>query len=84
MGLDGGRFRSKICIVTDENFAGMTLNERLYAAGLLDAFDAAVERGDKDEVIRLLQEVRLSRQDAQWSADTLFANPGRYGFPRRR
>ena len=70
--------------VTDENLAGMTVNERLYAAGLLEAFDAAVERGDKDEVIRLLQEVHLSPQDAQWSADALFANPGRYGYPRRK
>ena len=70
--------------VTDGDFGGMTVNERLYAAGLLDAFDAAVERGDKDEVIRLLQRVDLSPHDAQLSADTLFANPGRYGYPRRK
>lgn len=70
--------------VTDGDFGGMTVNERLCAAGLLDAFDAAVERGDKDEAIRLLQRVDLSPHDAQLSADTLFANPARYGYPRRK
>jgi hypothetical protein len=70
--------------VTDESFAGMTVNERLYSAGLLVAFDAAVESGDKDAVIRLLQAVHLSPEDAQRSADTLFANPARYGDPRRK
>lgn len=70
--------------MADANFDGMTLNERLYAAGLLDAFDAAVERGDKDEVASLLQRVHLSPDDALWSAEALLANPGRYGYPRRK
>jgi hypothetical protein len=71
-------------LVSKWSDAGMTVNERLYSAGLLEDFDAAVERGDKDEVIRLLQAVHLSPQDAQWSADTLFANFARYGYPRRK
>ncbi len=70
--------------MTEENYAGMTVNERLYAAGLVDEFDAAVERGDKDEVVRLLQAVHLSARGAQETADALFANPARYGYPRRK
>ena len=61
--------------MADEDFAGMTVNERLYAAGLLDAFDDAVGRGDKDEAIMLLQKVHLSLQGAQQAAHALFANP---------
>jgi hypothetical protein len=70
--------------VTDENMAGMTVNERLYAAGLLDAFDSAVRRGDKDEVIALLRRVELSPEGARETADALFADPTRYGYPRPR
>ena len=40
----------------------MTVNERLFASGLMDAFDAAVETGELDEINRVLARVGL-RQD---------------------
>jgi hypothetical protein len=41
--------------VTDDGlYSGMTINERLYAASLLDAFDDAMSRRDRDEMIRIL------------------------------
>jgi hypothetical protein len=69
-------------VMATNSYSGMTVNERLYAGGLLDAFDAAVESGDKAEVVRVLQRVELSLPEAQSIADAIFADPGRYGYPR--
>ena len=56
----------------------MTVNERLFDAGLLDAFDAAARARDRAELIRLLTEVDV--EGAAWSADTLLENPESYGY----
>ena len=40
----------------------MTVNERLFEAGLLDAYDAAVESGALNEINAVLKKVDL-RQD---------------------
>ncbi len=66
------------------DYKGMTVNERLYAAGLLEAFDAAVVRGDKDELIRLLVSTNLSHADACATAFATLADPVRYGSQKRR
>ena len=49
--------------------AAMTVNERLYVAGLLDIFEAADANGDTDEVDRILAKVNLRRDAAgmYWS-----------------
>ena len=46
----------------------MTVNERLSAAGLLGAYDAAKKARDRAGMVRLLTEVDV--EDAAWSADT--------------
>ena len=43
----------------------MTVNERLAAAGLLDAFDRAAARHDSAELARVLKELSLSEPDIQ-------------------
>lgn len=48
-------------------YAGMTVNERLFDAGLLDAYDAAKQVRDRTEMIRLLTEAGVD--DAAWCAD---------------
>jgi hypothetical protein len=58
-------------------YAGMTLNERLFVAGLLDAFDAAARARDRAEMIRILTDVDV--EDAAWSADTILRNRQRPG-----
>lgn len=58
-------------------YAGMTLNERLFAAGLIEAFDAAKRTRDRAEMIRLLTDVDVD--DAAWSADTILETPARIG-----
>ena len=49
-------------------FDGMTTNERLFEAGLLDAWDDAVSRRARTEMIALLGQVDLVEQ-AAWIAD---------------
>ena len=58
----------------------MTVNERLFNAGTLEAFDAAARRRDRSAMIRLLEEVQLMRAEAEQSVDTVLANPAKYGF----
>lgn len=41
------------------DFKGMTVNERLYLSGLMDAFDLARERHDKEQLIEILREVEV-------------------------
>jgi hypothetical protein len=61
-----------------ERYAAMTTNKRLVAAGLLEQFDAAFRRRDREEMIRLLAYVELADQDADIT-NNLLANPARYG-----
>ncbi|MFC4701519.1 hypothetical protein ACFO4O_15260 [Glaciecola siphonariae] len=43
----------------DRKYAGMTVNERLYVAGLFDQFDRAVSDKDRDKVREILIKVEL-------------------------
>lgn len=63
-----------------ERFAGMTVNERLYAAGLMDDFDVAARGRDRMEMISILVRVDLSEAGAAESADTILATPQKYGY----
>jgi hypothetical protein len=56
----------------------MTVNERLFAAGLLDQFDAAIRASDKALMVTLLSRVGLEDQ-AEHIAETTLAHPTRYG-----
>ena len=60
------------------NYAGMTVNERLFAAGLLAVFDDAARKRDRDKMIELLRRVEV--ETPEWSVDAILADPGRYGF----
>ena len=61
-------------------YAGMTTNERLFTAGLLDAFDAAARRRDRGEMLRLLETVELETTDATHTVELILADPRKYGF----
>jgi hypothetical protein len=60
--------------------SGMSLNERLFTLGKLDAFDAAARRRDARTMRTLLQEAQLSEIDAAQCADAILADPKKYGF----
>lgn len=64
-------------------FAGMTLNERLYKAELLSAWDAAAINRDRTTMIELLTKVidaEFTADDAAKSVDAILAAPAKYGF----
>jgi hypothetical protein len=58
----------------------MTTNERLFVAGLLDLWDAAAIRRDRNRMIGLLCKVEFSDSEAARIADTVLSNPKMYGF----
>lgn len=45
--------------MTKPNYAGMTLNERLFTKGVFDEFDAAVGEKDRVKLIALLKAVEI-------------------------
>jgi hypothetical protein len=57
----------------------MTVNERLFEAGLSAEWDAAARSRNRARMIELLGKVDLEDQ-AEWMADTILSNPGKYGF----
>jgi hypothetical protein len=59
-------------------YAGMTVNERLFEAGLVEAFKTAARARNRSEMIRILSDVDV--EDAAWSADTILKQPDKYGF----
>jgi hypothetical protein len=75
-----GVFERRREVIVDRRFAGMTVNERLFAANRLAAWDAAVRDGDRADMIRILEGVALDAGEAARIADQVLADPGRYGF----
>ena len=59
-------------------FAGMTVNERLYSAGLIDTFDAAARTRDRESMIDILSKVAV--ESAAATVDAILADPARFGF----
>jgi hypothetical protein len=54
---------------------GMTVNERLYARGLMAAWDVAVLKKDCEAMIKLLDQVELA-DDAPAIADSVLNQNG--------
>jgi hypothetical protein len=49
----------------------MTVNERLYVRGLMDAFDKAVSERNIGEVVRILKSVEVGEESLQPILDRL-------------
>jgi hypothetical protein len=63
------------------NYSAMTVNERLFVAGLLDRWEAAINHGDRAAAIHILSLVDMDVTSASSTVDTTLANPTKYGFP---
>jgi hypothetical protein len=60
--------------------SGMTTNERLYAAGLLDQFGIAAKSHSRDAMIQILMQVKIPAEEAALIASKILATPGLYGY----
>ena len=64
------------------SFGGMTVNERLFRAGLLGRWDAAIAAGQREDATPLHKQVEVSEDGAAATVDAVLANPSKDGFPR--
>ncbi len=64
----------------DNPYLGMTTNERLFTAGLIDGFDAAARRRDREEMVRLLLKTFATQSNAESIADQILSSPNTYGY----
>jgi hypothetical protein len=58
----------------------MTVNERLFELGLMDAFDAAIGKRDRDAAVEILEKAKLTPEQASETVRAIFADPKRYGY----
>jgi hypothetical protein len=61
----------------EEDYSGMTVNERLFTAGLLEEWDAATSARDRGHLVAILRQVHVSDPDR--SVDAHLARPTKYG-----
>ena len=59
----------------NSKYTGMTVNERLYVAGVLDGFDKAVREKDIDKVTSILMSVELPDSAISPILETLGMKP---------
>jgi len=62
-------------------YGGMTLNERLFGAGLLDAFDSFIKGSDDEGAVSILTKVELSPDEAKVIVAAVRQHPAKYGYP---
>lgn len=60
------------------DYRGMTVNERLVAAGLLDAFDTAGRNRNKSKMIEILLQVQMSPDQAEKTVSMILSDPAKY------
>ena len=63
------------------SYSGMTVNERLFVARLLDDWESAIIARDRQRAIEILGEVDMDETSAAQTVDTTLSNPAKYGFP---
>jgi hypothetical protein len=58
-----------------ENYSVMTVNERLFVAGLTEAFDAAVACHNRTTIVQILDSVGLPRDDVEKIVELTMSAP---------
>ncbi len=62
----------------DPKYDGMTVNERLYAADLLDAYEAAAMNGDRTTMIAILVRAEMTPEQSVQTTDAILADPKKF------
>ena len=61
-------------------YGGMTVNERLVVARLIEQWDYAVNTRDRNAMIEILKKVELPETESGRITDTVLDHPAKYGF----
>jgi hypothetical protein len=61
-------------IETPKDYSGLTVNERLFVSGMLDQFDDAARKRNRETMISMLQRVALPESYAARWVDTLLGD----------
>ncbi len=64
----------------EPKYGGMTVNERLFAADLLDAYEAAAMNRDRTTMIAILSRAEMTLVQSVQTTDAILADPKKYGF----
>ncbi len=65
---------------TEDKYSGMTINERLFEAGLLRQLHEAARRSGRVRLMSILGQAELSEEQVAETTDTLPAHPEKYGY----
>ena len=65
---------------SDRELQGMTVNERLVACGVIESWDDAVRKRNRDEMLAVLRGVAMTENQAIDTVDSVLKNPRTYGF----
>ena len=66
--------------MNDQELKGMTVNERLYAFGLMDKFDAAIRNRDLEASMLVLVEAKFTQAQANETVSSILRKPSTYGY----
>ena len=61
-------------------YQGMTVNERLFAAGQFEAFEKAATNRDEDAMVSILMAVDITKLHAKRIAGEIIENPKQFGY----
>jgi hypothetical protein len=64
----------------NHDLQGLTVTERLFVRGLIEKWEDAVRRKNRQEMIKLLENVALTEDKAVRTTDAVLQNPKQYGF----
>ena len=67
-----------------DKYKGMTVNERLFASGLLEKYDNAVKRKDVASIISILEEVELGEKSIVLVFESLRLLGEKYQYKREK
>lgn len=65
---------------TNDELEGMTVNERLFACGLLEKYLESERKRNREEMVSLLTQVAFTREQAREITDNILGHPERFGL----
>lgn len=65
---------------TDAELRGMTVNERLFAVGLIDQWDKAAKKRNRARMIEILGKCALTNEQCKETTDAVLKKPDMYGY----